>query len=1088
MGPATQIVATGFTGVSSADSYPTGVGSQYGWSTAPSYDFGRSAFEYIPSNLDPAFYLDGVTAISPFSFKADVSNGNYRVVLYLGDPVDTKDASATALDRMRMRMRIWLEGVELADDIWARTLAMKAQTVNPLGGHRRVHLRTSVTDGVLDLDLVPIGGHTRASILALEIYPDQAEPLRFNVSSSALEPDVAFGADFDLFLAEMGVANYAAAETEALAIGNDLAKAYATCWLAGWMSGEEADLNVPLIQAARAALVAFNSPDDVRAAILLAEIDDVLLAKQFNDARGYSQSLVPISLPDPSDPNKVSITANLSAAVMLFEQVQSDLYGPLAAGQPQSPLFPRAQFLLARNHHSRNTKQQGNILAEFNTYWMGVMEELGSLHTTHGIYPEADALEVFSFMVTNYPQSGAIFVNWDSISTPTFDPAGSWWGPLVEYADNANAPSWANLQRKYYQAYRRTSDWWMNNRLIGNEIGGGDGDDVEGGALLGVPSALLSEPNNVGDQGAGAVLEAVVFGPKVSQTEGYYKESCADVEHNAEFTTNPLWLLLPASFGNPKHWEFAHLTMRNFAHQGVNSWSTVTGAGYRQFKTYKYDAFNICGPDDEDVPLNVRAIIPGFNLIDYSGHPSVVDLFEQLADSWTDHLLSTADGKPLGVFPASVDHSNPPSFSDGGGWWKASDSGYGLELLPIPKTRNQSYLYSLARSMYLNSDDSNRSRFLRPMLEGTRFLEDFHNGQLVGMNPGDDLWAATLLQGVIGNAVAGSRPFFDDAGVQSDLGVTAADLSAMDNIVIPNYAGSWQNFLLDTSVPKDKTLLESDLGNAVRWMRYFFPLATTSVAYSDRIHVFTGQNDPSAQFSMHVMYQAMLGGSWGVLPSYPVSWANPNPVQELDVAILVLKSEEERFEALLFNFGSTASDIGARFWRGLRPGKYDITLGSDSDFDDQIDPGTGVLLEDDYPLETKGAQYNFSLPAGALKKLEVVFEPGTGSSFQLLEDLALGDGDLVYNRGAGTLSITVHNLGAMRATGATLDIFEDGQPYMMGIPLPAISAPLNLTPSSVTLTGPFAPSSGTIAVTATVQPAPGKAEITTLNNSVTERL
>ena len=106
--------------------------------------------------------------------------------------------------------------------------------------------------------------------------------------------------------------------------------------------------------------------------------------------------------------------------------------------------------------------------------------------------------------------------------------------------------------RAYLNQFRNAGGWWMRTRLHQGEIGGGGGDDVEGAGLLSLPTIARTEPNHFLEGGIKVCLEKVLFGPEVDQSQGYFK-NCGDVEHAGEYTSNPLFALLPTNYGRPSH-------------------------------------------------------------------------------------------------------------------------------------------------------------------------------------------------------------------------------------------------------------------------------------------------------------------------------------------------------------------------------------------------------------------------------------------------------------------------------------------------------------------------------------------------------
>ncbi len=1112
MGPQGQVVASGFQSVvpSTLMSDPLAPGTQFGWASpgdSPSESFDRTPQldpvelqlppPYVPLTMDGDFGYDGVsttTTLLPdppnkLHFQAEVSRmpADYRVVLYLGDPLQNLIPDPLIMD-------VTVEGVPVKA-VRCRTSTQKASLVNPLGGYRRIHLRTTVSDGVLDVLVEPGADGADTGLLAVEIYPELPEPIRFTPGIGLEKHPSASAGALDDFLTEMNSSSpdYALARVHALAIVDDIERGYAAAWLAGWLTGGEQDMDTALLSDARTAVEGL--PDNVLAAVLLAEIKDMELGLAYNEARGYSNDIVPLSLPSPFDPfhsTAGAMSANLGAAALLFEQQQSGVLNcdPLdfPCGQPQSPLFLKAQYLLARNFFSRNTK---NGPGAFTSIWHGIIDDLYSLHETEGVFPAAHELAMFNHLVDNYSGEDGIFKLWD----PTEDLSGlysdledTWWSDVL-LEEDPNAPAWANSMRQYYTAYRSVADWWTENNLLEDEFGGGAGDDVEGGALLAIPNMIVREPENSGAAGASLVLDTALFSSPVNVTEGYYDGNCADVQHTAEHTTNPLFMLIAMNSGDPRYLTFANRTMRNFA-DDTNPWSSPVGLN-RQFNNWHFTATDSCTQltDMEDVPMNIRAIVPGFNVIDHNGDDHAVTLLDELCRGWIDHLLSNAEGKPTGVFPASVDHSG--SFQDGGAWWKttfANVSGkfdYTLQLLPNPKNHNQDYLYSLARLMQAHHPTD--PFYLLPALEGARFLADHLVPPVGTPMEGTDEWTAQILGGVIANAIADVRHLLDPATITALGGDPVVDGQKLDDAV-ETFATSWHKFLVDPA--HDRAELAVDLANAAKWIRYFYPLATTTVNYVDRIAAFTGANDSQAALSHQLLLQTMLGGQFSLVPSFPVSWVNTFPLGgELDVAILVLEVGDGSLDALIYNFGTSNASLGMQLWRKLPFGDYDIDLGT-AKSDDTIDTNDPVQTLNGVALHRPGSLVPLSVPPGTLQKLEVRLQ-GAPLVLPELEDLAVGIDDISYDASNGELVIKVHNLGRKVSVPATVDVHAIRQRprggglqitiVAQGASVPPVNGTDKFVVSHTEIRLPFTPIPG---ATIKVQLFAGADEITSSNNSV----
>ena len=92
------------------------------------------------------------------------------------------------------------------------------------------------------------------------------------------------------------------------------------------------------------------------------------------------------------------------------------------------------------------------------------------------------------------PIEGGLPICWNGADTPPgIDLADVWWRDLAVLDSATAAPDWADAQRQYARQLRSVGQWWLRERLLGREFGGGLGDDVELAALF-VPSITWPHP------------------------------------------------------------------------------------------------------------------------------------------------------------------------------------------------------------------------------------------------------------------------------------------------------------------------------------------------------------------------------------------------------------------------------------------------------------------------------------------------------------------------------------------------------------------------------------------------------------------
>lgn len=1059
MGPSSGPVTAGFSQVTTGSLYTASLG--YGWTVPPSGAYlSPSVPLEVQTTLPASLLRDGVESASNMTFRVDVPPGTYEVVVYLGN------LGTPAVPTPRDGLDIKIGTTEYVSDAFARTMTFKAQLIQLLGGYKRVRFLATTSAGRLSLNFHCNGsGSSINSVMGVEVYPTVAAPIRFDHATRQLVADPAFASVLAPALAVFNSDDYATAKTLFGQVADARLKAWGFAWCIGWMTGEEADADLSLLSQAKALLLGLNSPNDPTVALLLKDLEEFELGELFNRTRGYSSNAVPTSLN--------SILKNLNAACQLLEQFRDDTLLPAAsASMPESPLFPRTQFLLGRNMWGRNTGIN-DPLQPFTAYWLSL---LAAFQPNFDLFPKAADAKVMAFVATNYAVAGGITKNWTGPgSVPSFDPATTWWAPLAITPNHPAAPIWANQQRRYHRAFRNAGTWWMTNRLIAGEIGGGDGDDVEGVGLLGLPTVVRNEPNAILEEGVTQGMDLVLSGSSVDQLEAYFA-NCGDVEHAAEFTTNPLYILLFSNYGEPKYLNFAMRTIRNMDETAdAHPWTLSGGSGLRQFLGFNFGANSVCGAP-RDIPLNMRAGVPGFFLEAYNAQPRTVQMFDELARAWAAHAMSTAQGKPRGAFPGSVASTGTPVFGTNGNWWQ-NDGYYDLTLGTNGGTSSSAsshaYLYELLLSAYARSSAPDRHVFLEPIYRAGLLVHQDLLGQLSGNNPGEPAWTASALRKPIADAVAAARPLL---AADTVLALPPAELAKMDFVVQSAPTLPYLKYLNQPgTTTKSKLGLEKSFGDAAVWMESFWPLGTTTVSYSDRIFVFFAS-------AHHDLHATMTGSAtWGTAPASVISWTNTTTAQgPLDIAALVHDIQDTGLDLLVMNFGAQPRDLGVRFWQRMPPGIYEIKIGNDANHNDFMDgaPHTTLVVSLNAPGQTVVLPM---VPSGVLQKIEVR-QTSAGAAPSLLPDPAIGPDDVLASTGSVTVSI--HNLGSADVIGCTLEVLDNGT-LLNSASLPPIAAPLALTPQtfvrrlSFPLVAPGTP------LTIRVVPAVGTSQITTANDSVT---
>ena len=1072
-------------------------GNAFGWTIPPERDVLRllmpdhvmHVFEdgevQDDSLLQDSVIGDDDTATCPshpadscFEFQVEVSPGVVQCIVYLGDVGQRvepgHDLWTTPLDQLD----VYANGVLVVDDAYAATIDVKATLDDQKGGYKRVRFVVDVPPdvvggsvGTLALEFVgPL--EAPCSVQGLEIYAHQDAPIEYDRDNGLLVAHAAFP-ELDGFVGSMNAEDYVTAEGLLVDLDGYVPSTFkegvgalwAHAWYLGWFKGEQEVVDRVHLDDFVGALADLNDtyPDRVSGMTLLRDALDFQRGELMVAMRGYAD------VPEFQEFYLGHITTNQHAGLQLLEQVDGNFYDPPVlppAVDPavESPFHAKARYLIARTMYGNNTKlklttQSGasssvayvdRIMDAVEELWTRVDPMSADLR-----FPQAIEQQIFCWRLREYYDpvlNDPPLANWTSDDPVPFGPAGSWWeDDVVPDMDLGAAPPWAQGQYVYRQLFRNVGAWWMSERKLGDELGGGTGDDVEGAAVFASPSlALLQDPYGDVVSGAIDVLDGVMFDEELvwngyklaSQSEGI-----GDVEHNAEFTTNPLVIAMPLRPGAPEYYEVPMMTLSHMDKEetllGTDPQWTVelTSPKRRHFVAWHYSSDDLGGPAPWDIPLNMKALVPAFGLIDYNGSPRAAGLLTDYANGWRKAAMYPPGNppiaqigepppKPKGLFPVAIDPATAPLPANPDEWWVNPHNGPGDFPFPFSGHKTQ---YS---NLYAAYQRTGQTKFLKPIYFAVQWLhavtpdpED---------DPGEYPWiAAQLADDIAESAYKASR-----ALLVEDIFDDAAELEGKLDDVIADYGPVYQQFLNEPrvqDVEKDKSGLADSFFEGAANIEQLWPFATTVVSYMDRLGI-------GAVNDLKAMYSTTTGDQIGAVPLPPVTWSNPDPANELHVAILVQELRpsiqgDGFMSALVWNFEDVPRSIDLHLRQDLTPGTYELEIGPDmAPQDDWIDSVTHL---ETVTVEHKGDPIAIlDLPPGELTVINLeqqteVPPPDPATLF----DFALGPRSLAFS--PTEITVKVQNLGvAPILPGAgelTLESSEHG--VVAGpVPIAGISA------------------------------------------------
>ncbi|MFT7464094.1 MAG: hypothetical protein ACI9EF_002443, partial [Pseudohongiellaceae bacterium] len=408
---------------------------------------------------------------------------------------------------------------------------------------------------------------------------------------------------------------------------------------------------------------------------LLADLRLFRAGELFVRNRAYSLSAY------PENPDSVTgLINNSCAGIQLLEQLQSDVLDSTGNGAlPEGPFHAKAASLIARNMYGRNTNWvldntfTGQDFRAFNTYALELISSLWERldpAAPGSLYPDAHEQITLAWFMDTYILPGTVgpLEKWDGMALPPIDFSATWWESQTEFdvLPGHQPPVWADYQRRYSRTLRNAARWWSTfpqNR--DGQLGGGLGDDSEAAALI-VPNVTRTEwPENSVETGWRAVLDAHLYGSPVDPDEGYHIV-VIDAEHGAEFTSYPLFFLMPMNFGGPKYIEYAMRTdlgkPAGILPPSVNFNSSALGDGTNWYTSNGPNGGGVCKWYFEQyyqMFVAARGQTPG--------SPERIALLEPLATA-----INWLFNHPSPI----VDENNPPPVEGTDDWtaWKTHDS------------------------------------------------------------------------------------------------------------------------------------------------------------------------------------------------------------------------------------------------------------------------------------------------------------------------------------------------------------------------------------------------------------------------------
>lgn len=1056
---------------------------------------------YPSASVRDNLLIDHVAGAGDLVFCVDVASGQkYDCIVTLGDVGGSTTSTYTPLGSLKVGF-CWGSQSQpqsplVADGIHARTLLTKGQvdlypfvtangnTIYPSGGgYATVRFTVDVPSNETQIRIwaqnsAPSTAGPYNAIQSIEVFSHVKLPIYFDMQTKQLAaaPWVPTSTAVDTFLADFNafsnptLHNTSTLRQDAHAItatGLEAVRACALLWVAGWLEKDEdalvksSDLSTSQMESAlQEALTILSglNADDSAVARMMDEAKSLDAALKHDRARGYTKTTFPT-------PNAGDILKNLGAAEQLYRQINGDMTAP--SDHPAietSPLLARASFRRAVQYFGRatmapaNDPNQSGFVPNIANYWhdivkglLGVAQTGNPLTTVSPRFPFSDELKVFQYCVAKAAADPdfAVTLDWDGVTTPTgLTPSNAWWSSFVA-ASPGSAPAWASALRRYLFAFSKAAKWWMDRRRIDIELGGGDGDDPEGFGLLWFIASVYSPDTDELvesdlERGLRIGTNGGLFGPSIDPALGYYK-GIGDVEHAAEFTTNPIASMLTYRYGDPTSLNTSMRCSKNARNSTANSWVYAPGGStypdFWHFHTWNFGSTGWdAGSPVKDIPLNMRALVPTLFLEAHNGSAEATDTIQKLANSWYLHCLNTTGTtRPHGLPPYSVNlGAFPVTYGTGSQWWS---NGYADDPQYVQ------YIYSLLLSAYRSSARPGmtpKDFYLEPIYESAKWMMQHSGDADTGI--GSTGWIVKRFRGPVLNSFYEAREELYKNVVPP---MTTPDTNSYDqtdmDAHLATFGSPFVNWIT-TSTSASPTILPLQrlLDKAGKWIENFAPLGTSAVAYNDRMWLF---RDGSHQ----QVFAAMTGSIHGDVPQPVITWYRPTTASSpLDVAPLVVKAGRTELIVAVHNFNSSSTDIGMQLWNRLEFGTYNVVQGPDANGDFVAD-STSSLGQSTYAAPGATLVFNVGANQTSIVKLTL---SGQGSVIDQTTrpDVAVAHDDVYWDSVEGKLYVRVHNVGGVAVPtthSVNLEVRDASTSNLLySASTSGLAAPTNLAPST----------------------------------------
>jgi len=208
---------------------------------------------------------------------------------------------------------------------------------------------------------------------------------------------------------------------------------------------------------------------------------------------------------------------------------------------------------------------------------------------------------------------------------------------------------------------------------------------------------------------------------------------------------------------------------------------------------------------------------------------------------------------------------------------------------------------------------------------------------------------------------------------------------------------------------------------------------------------------------------------------HAVSWKFKAPATEQSVAILIPEATPSDIKIIAYNLDQKPVEATMTLWN-TEPGTWVLVQGLDLNGDEAIDT---TLSKQTITLErSKSVQITFAPRTTTILALRL---QSKSTPYSMRPDLGIGREDVVLE--GNTVRVKVHSLGSVETSPTTAAVIHDGR-VIASARVPAIPAPIDLTPKCVDVIIPLPPGVKAEDCSVEIDPENSMNEITLNNNRV----